>query len=360
MGNFVYLVALFGLFTTGLTFPLDDEPVRGHRDSTKAILSLEQELKQSAGEDKQFAPPDDSAALVQLAAEGQKLQQAQDQAQDQAALDELSALQNEAPGGLTLEQMHALENEPVADVDEEDLESLVGEPGEEEEMEDDGHNTDTFKEKIGIQSDKKSPYKVVAVSEKKSSDPAFDLPDVPPQVDMEYPTQPQEYRNAQIEDDDDDDSFMTHFQSVVEKYPELMQFMNDPAAMEQYQRMVLAQPDYLDREEAMQAEMLAAQQPGIEGDDYTDVRPAPQDAYVDYGTAAQHGPAQGYNNEREQQFAGEKIAHAVAAKKYLEWMKASQHEAAVPGQEIQVHTRAAELMEQLPQQLYEEDVHMAM
>ena len=41
------------------------------------ILSLEQELKQSAGEDKKFAPPDDNMALAKLAAKMQKAKQDQ-------------------------------------------------------------------------------------------------------------------------------------------------------------------------------------------------------------------------------------------------------------------------------------------
>lgn len=353
MVSFVYVTLILGLITKGLSAPIEDDDAWGHRDSTKAILNLEQELKQSAGEDKKFAPPDDTMALAQLAAEGAKQQKAE---QDQAELDELSALNNEAPGGLTLEQMHALENEPVADVDPDELEQLEELTEEEEQEEgpeveeenkekDEDEKKDTFKEKIGIQSDKKSPYKVVAVSEKKSSSPV-----VPPHMDMssdDYPEKPQH-----------NEEFMEHFLKVIKEYPELMEFMNDPEAIEQYERMVLSDSDYLDRDEALKAEMLAAQSP----EEYPELQ-----QYNDY--SEDRGQPAHDNREVEQEFGAHDLEHAVRAKKrgydtpqeYLEWVQGGPHaNMEVDPEDLQVHTRAAELMQPLSQRSAEEEMSIAM
>lgn len=352
MASFVYVTLLLGLVVKGLSAPIDSEGPRGHRDSTKAILNLEQELKQSAGEDKKFAPPDDSLALAKLAAEGAKIKAAEAE-NDQAALDELAAFNNEAPGGLTLQQMNALEHEPVDEASPEELQALEElveedeeeEPDEEDQLEDEKIK-DTFKEKIGIQSDKKSPYKVVAVSEKKSSAPA-----VPPH--MEIPSEDYPAKN------DHNQEFMGHFLKVIKEYPELMEFMNDPEAIEQYERMVLSGPeeegDYIDRDEALQAEMLAAQQ---QQGDYPELQ-----QYNDYTEDQEEAPHD--NRELEQEFGAHDLAHAVRAKKrgyetpeeYLEWVHGDEN--GVP-ENLQIQSRAAELMEPLTQKSAEEQMKMAM
>jgi len=64
LGNMMQLIALLALTSKVNLAPLLSETDGEPRESTKAILNLEQQLKESAGEDKKFLPPPPPAPPV--------------------------------------------------------------------------------------------------------------------------------------------------------------------------------------------------------------------------------------------------------------------------------------------------------